>query len=82
MLDALDLGQPGTHEITYQVVMGCDGAACASTGDNIKVIINDDKPDRVEQVTNYDNIEFQKRWVSRTFRFTVSDPIISVIYPI
>ena len=75
VLDSLDLGQTGSYEITYQVAMGCEGDACALTGDNIKVLVND----QVEDVINYNNIGFQKRWMPRSFKFTASNPRINVV---
>ena len=81
-LNSIDLGTAGIYEITYMVVLGCeDDEACALTGDNIKVIINDDKSDRVEDVINYDNVGFQKRWMPRSITLNASDPKISVINP-
>ena len=60
--------------MSFTVVMGCDGDACALTGDNIQVLIND----QIEDVATYDNIGFQKRWMTRSFTFMARNPSINV----
>ena len=76
----INLGEPGWYEISYSVAFSCEGAGCTSTGDSIKMIINDDSENRAEGVTNLDNIGFIKRWMPKSFQFCVTDPIIQVIY--
>ena len=74
---SIDLGQPGTYEMTYHVVMFCDGAACSNSGDSIKVIVNE-KVENIFETIDYGNIVNQRRWEKRSFRFAVGNPVIEV----
>ena len=78
-LPDINLGQPGRYEVVYYVVFSCEGDGCSSSEDSIKVIINDEDENRVEDVTNLDNIGFMKRWMKKSFQFTVADPKIEVL---
>ena len=76
---SIDLGEPGTYEMTYHVVMFCDGAVCSNAGDSIKVIVNENAENKVETI-DYNNIGNQRRWEKRSFKFSVTDSEIEVIF--
>lgn len=78
-ISSLDLSLPGTYEMTYHVVMFCDGAVCANAGDSIKVIVNEDN-ENIADLISYDNIAVQRRWVKRSLRFTIEKPEIEVCW--
>ena len=77
-LPEINLGQPGRYEIVYYVAFSCEGAGCTTSGDSIKLIVNDDSENRVEDMTDLNNIGFIKRWIKKSFQFTVIDPVIEV----
>ena len=79
IIPEINLGAPGRYEISYWVAFSCEGAGCTSSGDSIKMMINDDSENRAEGVTNLDNIGFIKRWMPKSFQFSVTDPIIEVL---
>jgi hypothetical protein len=74
----IDLEKPGWYEISYSAAFSCEGAGCTSSGDSIKVIVNDESENRVEDVTDLNNIGFIKRWMPKSFQFCVNDPIAQV----
>lgn len=77
-IPSIDLGEPGTYEMTFHVVMFCDGANCIIAGDSIKIIINEEEENIVETI-DYNNIANQRRWVKRSFKFSIQSPTIDVI---
>ena len=77
-LSPIDLGEPGTYEVTYHVVMSCDGAACATADDSISVIVNEDTNNIVNKV-DYSNIGNMGRWEKKSFQFSVGNPNIDVL---
>ena len=78
-IPSINVGQPGTYEMTFYVVMYCDGTACSTAGDSIKVIINE-QTDNIIETIDYDNIGNLRRWEKRTLTFSVNDPEIEVIF--
>ena len=76
-IPSIDLGQPGTYEMTYHLVMFCDGTACSNADDSITVIINEQAENVVNRV-DYTNIGNLRRWEKKSFRFTVSQSEIEV----
>ena len=79
-LPPIDLEKPGKYEIVYWVAFSCEGDGCPNSGDSIKVIINHDSENRVEDVTDLNNIGFFKRWMPKSFQFCLNDTIIDVLY--
>ena len=75
----INLGEPGWYEISYWVSLSCEGAGCPNSGDRIRMIVNDESENRVEDVTDINNIGFIKRWIPKSFQFCVTDPMIQVI---
>ena len=76
-IPTINVGQPGTYEITYHVVMFCDGDACNNAGDSIKIIINE-RSENIVEVINYNNIGNQRRWEKRSMKFYTFNPEIEV----
>lgn len=81
ILDSIDLGKPGTYEISFWVAMHCSigNSSCNSTQDSIKVIINENANDSAIYTVDFNNIENQQRWEKRAFKFTVNDSKIEVV---
>ncbi len=77
-LPQIDLGEPGRYEAVYRVAFSCEGVGCTSSGDSIKLIINDEGENRVEDVVDISNIGAIKQWRRRSIVFDLTDPIINV----
>lgn len=58
--------------------MGCEDPACADARDSIKVVVNPNT-DNIQDTVDYSNIGFMKRWIKRSFQFTVTNPEIEVL---
>ena len=77
-LPSIDLGQTGMYEAVYWVAFSCEDTGCATTGDSIKLIINPESENRLEDVTDVNNIGFLKRWIRKSFKFAAYNPTVDV----
>lgn len=77
-LPTIDLGQPGLYEAVYYVAFSCEDTACTTTGDSIKLIINPESENRIEDVTDINNIGFMKRWIRKSFQFAAYNSEVDV----
>lgn len=79
-LPTIDLSQSGWYEVVYWVAFSCEGTGCTSSGDSIRVTIKHETDIRIEDLIDINSIGFIKQWRKRSFRFTVTDPKIEVIF--
>ena len=77
-LSQIDLGETGMYEVVYWVAFSCEDTGFATTGDSIKLIINPESENRLEDVTDVNNIGFLKRWIRKSFKFAAYNPKIDV----
>ena len=66
----IDLGEPGTYEITLWAALSCEGAGCASSLDSIKIVFNEDSINPQTLTIDLASIGFIKRWMPFSFLYT------------
>jgi hypothetical protein len=69
-LPEIDLGEPGTYEITLWAAMSCEGAGCTLSLDSIKIAINEDSINLQALTIDLASIGFIKRWIPFSFLYT------------
>ena len=81
-IENINLGQPGLYEISFHVLMYCQGTECNPGVDTIKVIINDKLIIPIVYTVDLNNIGQQKVWKQMSFRFNSPGSVIDVIIKI
>lgn len=77
-LPPIDLGLPGTYEITFWYMMYCESTVCNSAGDSIKLVLNEDGDEPFVFTLSYDNIVVEQRWQSMSFEYSTDETILDV----
>ena len=81
-MENINLGQPGLYEISFYVLMYCQGTQCNPGVDSIKVIINEKAIIPIVFTVDLNSIDQQKIWQKKTFRFDAPSSFIDVIIKI
>ena len=77
-LPEIDLGEPGTYEITLWAAMSCEGVGCTSSGDSIKIAINEDSYYPSILTIDINNIGYMKRWMPFSIYYSTDSSTLDV----
>jgi hypothetical protein len=77
-LPEIDLGEPGTYEITLWAAMSCEDAGCVSTGDSIKIVVNEDSYNPAILTIDINNIGYMRRWMPFSIYYSSYSSILDV----